>query len=467
MKKNTVWRRLLASCTLSLAGLGAAQAALPIEHWQQSSGAQIYLVRSPSIPMVDVQIDFDAGSRRDPSGQAGLAAAVASMAARGVLAADGMPALDENELGAAWADLGAALGVNASADSSSYSLRSLTEAALLDAAAQLAARQLAQPAYPEAVWRRQREQWIAALREADTRPATQAARAFRQALYPHHPYGVEVTAETLARIGVADLQAFHRRHILACRAKVSVVGALDRAQTDALVQTLLSRLPAHADCPSLPELPAVTPVPQELQRQLPFAAAQAQVLIGQIGIKRSDPDFLALLVGNYVLGGGDLVSRLMNELREKRGLTYGVSSSFSPALQEGPFVIRVQTRPDQAAQAVAVAREVLQRFVREGPTEAELQAAKAYLIGGFALRLDSNAKLLGNVANIAWNGLPLDYLDHWTQQVQALSTADIKAAFQRHLQPERMVTVVLGAQAANTPARTAVVLQPAPQEVAP
>jgi zinc protease len=182
-----------------------------------------------------------------------------------------------------------------------------------------------------------------------------------------------------------------------------------------------------------------------VNRSLAFESAQAHVLIGQPGYKRSDPDFFALTVGNYTLGGGGFVSRLTTEVREKRGLTYSVYSFFSPGLHAGAFTIGLQTRPDQAAQAVEVARSVLAKFVAEGPTDAELKAAKDNLAGGFALRIDSNAKLLDNVANIAWNNLPLDYLDTWTAQVEKITAADIRAAFSRKLQPERMVTVVLGA----------------------
>jgi zinc protease len=168
-------------------------------------------------------------------------------------------------------------------------------------------------------------------------------------------------------------------------------------------------------------------------------------MIGQPGYKRSDPDFFSLLVGNHILGGGGFTSRLTQEVREKRGLSYSVYSFFSPGLHAGQFAIGLQTRPDQAAQAVQVSREVLAQFVANGPTEAELQAAKDNLIGGFALRIDSNRKLLDNVANIAWVGLPLDYLTNWTQRVEKITAADIKAALQRKLQPEKMVTVVVGA----------------------
>jgi zinc protease len=170
------------------------------------------------------------------------------------------------------------------------------------------------------------------------------------------------------------------------------------------------------------------------------------VLIGQPGYPRRDPDHFALTLGNYVLGGGGFVSRLTEQVREKRGLAYSVYSGFSPGLAAGAFTIGFQTRPDQADEAVKVARSVLEKFVAEGPTAAELQAAKDNLIGGFPLLLDSNRKLVGNVANIAWNELPLDYLDTWTARMNAVTVADVKAAFQRKLQPDRMVTVMVGAK---------------------
>jgi zinc protease len=166
--------------------------------------------------------------------------------------------------------------------------------------------------------------------------------------------------------------------------------------------------------------------------------------MGQPGYKRADPDHFALYVGNYILGGGGFVSRLTNEVREQRGLSYSVYSYFAPGLDAGAFVIGLQTRPDQAAQALAIARQVLADFVAHGPTEAEVKAAQDNLINGFALLLDSNAKLLGNVANIAWNDLPLDYLDTWSEQVKRVSAADIKAAFARKIDPARLVTVVVG-----------------------
>ena len=420
-----------------------ALAAIPIQHWTHASGARVYLVASPSIPMLDVQINLDGGSRRDPPSQAGLAAAMASLMSAGVAEQPGLPALDENQLSEAWVDLGAQLGAQAGGDRFGVSLRTLTEPALLEGAVALAARQLAAPAWPDAVWERDRQRWLSAIKEADTQPGTHAGRAFSRAVYGDHPYGREVTAQTLAAITVNDMRAFFRRHAAACRAQISLVGAIDRATAERIADRLLAALSPNG-CEPLAEVPQVAALERSSEFRLPFAAAQAQVLIGQPGHRRNDPDFFALFVGNYILGGGGFVSRLTTEVREKRGLSYSVYSYFAPGLHAGAFQIGLTTRPDQADQAVAVAREVVQRFAAEGPTEAELSAAKEHLVNGFALRIDSNRKLLDNVANIAWNNLPLDYLETWTQRVEQVSVADVRRAFQRVLQPGRMVTVVVG-----------------------
>ena len=441
--KNIAARALLVSAG-AIFYSNAAWALLPIQHWTEPSGAKVYLVESPVIPMVDVQIDFDAGTRRDPAGQSGLATAVAAMASKGVKALGAEPALDENGLGEAWADLGASFEAVADNDALHYTLRSLTDPPLLDKAARLAARQMGEPSFPADVWPRDRARWSASLKESLTRPSTVAAHAFGAAVYGSHPYGTRTTEETLARINVADMQTFHTQHIAACRAKVSIVGAVSRAQAQALVATLLSRLPATTGCAPLPPVGEISALAAPVEQNIPFASAQAHVLIGQPGFQRRDPDFVALLVGNHILGGGGFVSRLTNEVREKRGLSYSVYSYFAAGLHAGAFTVGLQTRPDQAREAVKVSRDVIARFVAEGPTEAELRAAKDNLIGGFALRIDSNKKLLGNVANIAWNELPLDYLDQWTKKVEALTVADVRAAMARKLQPERMVTVVVG-----------------------
>ncbi|MBM3387210.1 MAG: insulinase family protein, partial [Betaproteobacteria bacterium] len=354
---------------LLLGGLSSAHAVLPIQHWQQPSGARVALVESRGIPMVDVQIDLDAGSRRDPADKPGLAAAGAGQLASGLRAQAGAGAyargLDENQLGEAWADLGASFTASASGDRLSFSLRSLSDADLLAQAAQLAARQMAHPAYPEAVWLRDREKMAAALRESLTRPGTVAQHRFAEAVYGGHPYGWRSTPTSLGRIGVADLRRWHAQALRPCRAVVSVVGDLTRVQADALVTRLLALWPQGdtGRCEPLPPVAEVPPLPAAQDLRLPFDSAQAHVLIGQPGHKRNDPDFMALLVGNHILGGGGFTSRLTAHVREQRGLSYSVYSHFSPALHAGAFTVSLQTRPDQAMQATAVTRQVLQDFV--------------------------------------------------------------------------------------------------------
>ena len=444
-------KAVLGTCFCAFFSAGAL-AALPIQKFQLANGAVVHLVESPAIAMLDVQIDFDGGSRRDPPNKVGLAGMTAALLEKGVVAKNGQPGWDENALGEAWADLGAQFGASAGSDRFSFVLRTLTEPDLLAKAVALAARQIAEPAFPDDVWQRDKQKVIAGIKESDTRPATLARRAYSQAVYGGHPYGHEFTEAGVANIATADMRAFYQATVVACRARVSLVGAVNRAQAEQIATAMLARLPQaspQAPCSSLPALPPVAevqPLAEAVQKTIAFDAAQAQVLMGQPGYKRSDPAFFPLLVGNYILGGGGFVSRLMTEVREKRGLTYGVYSNFAPGMHAGAFTVSLQTRPDQAKQALEVARQVVKDFVANGPLEAEVKAAKDNLTGGFALLIDSNRKLLGNISNIAWYDLPTNYLDTWTAQIDKVTAQDVKAAMAAKLQPEKMVTVILGAK---------------------
>ena len=163
-------------------------------------------------------------------------------------------------------------------------------------------------------------------------------------------------------------------------------------------------------------------------------------------MQRGDPDFFALTVGNYILGGGGFVSRLTKEVREKRGLAYSVYSYFSPMEQPGPYQAGLQTRKDQSNEALNVVRQTIAAYLKDGPTEAELKAAKDNLIGGFALRIDNNRKILDNIAVIGYYGMPLDYLDTWTDKVAKVSVAEIRVAFNSKLAIDKLITVVVAGQ---------------------
>lgn len=419
-----------------------AHAVLPIQHWTAASGARVYFVPSPSIPMLDISVDLDAGSRYEPSAKAGLASMTVGLLDKGVTAYDGAPARSEGVLADALADIGAQLGGSASGDRASVRLRTLSSAAERDAAVGLMAQLLSVPSYPDAIIEREKERLTAAIRESETRPGAIAGKAFGAATYQGHPYGFTPTVDSVQSVKRDDLVAFQQRYYAASRAVVTLIGAIDRSQAERIADQLTRGLPKGA-APA--EVPAVRPLSQAREIRIPHPAQQAHVLVGQPGIARDNPDFFPILVGNYIFGGGGFTSRLTTEVREKRGLTYGVSSYFSPAKQPGPFQISVQTKKEQAGEALRVVRNELARFVESGPTAAELKAAKSNLVNGFPLRLDSNRKLLDNVANIAWYGLPLDYLDTWTKRVEAVTASQVREAFHRALQPDRMVTVIVGA----------------------
>ena len=183
---------------------------------------------------------------------------------------------------------------------------------------------------------------------------------------------------------------------------------------------------------------------QALEKRIAHPASQSHLLLGYPGIKRGDPDLFPLYVGNYILGGGGFVSRLTEEVREKRGLVYSVYSYFMPMAEAGPFQVGLQTKKDQAEDALKLVRETLGKFIQNGVTEAELKAAKANIIGGFPMRIDSNGKILDYLAVIGFYKLPLNYLDEYNSNVEKVTVAQIKDAFSRRLKPENFVTVIVG-----------------------
>jgi zinc protease len=427
----------------------AAHAALPIEHAQVKDGVEVFWIESHALPMVDIQIDFDAGSWHDPQQKSGLASSTALMLSKGVRAKGSVQALDENQLGQAWAELGAGFAASAGQDRMSITLRSLVKPELLSKAVMLAAQEIALPSFNPTIWSRERSAFISAIKEGETKPATVAGKLFQSHVMGSHPYGAIHTEKSVAAIEVKDLMEFHRNYFNPCRAKVSLVGDVDANRAIEIATQLMSLLPAPKRCADDSErkglaLSPVKPLAAAEDLRVPFKSAQAHVLMGQPGVARSDERYFALLVGNYILGGGGFVSRLTDQVREKRGLSYSVYSYFSPQVQAGPFTVGLQTRADQANQAIDVVHQVVNEFLKDGPTPQELKAAKDNLIGGFALRIDSNKKLLDNVANIAWNHLPLDYLQTWTEQVDRVSLTDINQAFRSVLTPEHWVTVVVG-----------------------
>lgn len=421
-----------------------ALAILPIEHWQTASGARVFFVANRSLPMLDVSVDFPAGSAYDTAEKSGVAAMTHGLLRLG---ADG---LGEDDIARRFADVGAVIGGHFDSDRAGLSLRTLSDAQRRNPALELFARILRAPEFPETVLDREKVRQIGALKEADLKPDTRAGRTFYRLVYRDHPYALRSVGEvdTVGRMTRSDLVAFYQRHYVADRAVIAIMGDVSRKEAEGIAEQVTGGL--RRSNGAAPALPGVAPLEGAVSQVVAHPAAQSHILIGAPGISRDDPDYFPLFVGNYILGGGGFVSRINDEVRQKRGLAYSAYSYFSPLLARGPFVIGMQTRRDQADEALAVVRKTLRDFVSNGPTEQELLAARQNIVGGFPMRIDSNRKIHEYLAVIGFYGLPISYLEDFVGNIERVTVAGIKAAFARHVDPERLVTVVVGADQDRT-----------------
>ena len=423
-----------------------ANAILPIEKLDAYKGAKAYLVQTKALPMVDIEVSIDAGNRYDPVGKSGLADMTAGLMNYGASGDNGV--LTEAQIADEIADLGANIGLSVGGERAIMRIRSLSRKDLRDRAVKLAAAMLSAPTYEPKIVEREKQRTITSLQEAETKPEYVLERHFKKSVYGDYPLADSPSVKSVAAVKTSDLKQFHQQFYRGDRMIVSIVGDVDRAEANEIVQVLLKQIPQSGQpIAKLPELQR-SPVEPLAQReiQIPFDSQQAHIAMGMTAVARSNPDYFPLLVGNYVLGGGGFVSRLMSEVREQRGLAYSVFSYFAPGKDNGIFQAGLQTKNDQALQALEVMSSTIAQFIADGPTSSELVAAKANLVNGYPLRIDNNRKLLDNVSSIAWNDLPLDTMDIWTKQVEAVTLEQVKAAFQKYLAMDRMKIIVLGAK---------------------
>ena len=432
------YAKLIAAAALLLSSIPVALATPHIQHWQAASGARVLFVEDHDLPMLDVAVDFAAGSgfgTAENSGVAGLTNSLLSL---------GVEGMGEDEVARTMADIGAQMGGRFEPDRAGMTLRTLSSAAERNQALDVLARVLQHPLFPDAVLVREKARLIAGLKEAETKPESIADKAFSRAVFGTHPYSLRASGEldTVEKIQRADLETYYRAHYSAKGAVVAIMGDVTRAEAEAIAQKLTAQLPPGGASAIVP------PVEMQIkasEQRIAHPATQSHILLGVPGMARSDPDYFPLYVGNYILGGGGFVSRLVNEVREKRGLAYSVYSYFMPMQQPGAFQLGLQTKKEQAEQALQLVRTTLRDYVAKGPTDKELKAAKQNIIGGFPLRIDSNRKILDYLSVIGFYGLPLTYLDDFTAKVDKVTVAQIRDAFKRHVNPDAMATVIVGA----------------------
>lgn len=424
---------------LGWTGLSQAATALEIQTWEIDNGARVLFYPTANLPMVDAQVIFDAGSARDGehSGVAQLTAA---------LLFEGAGELSGQEIANVLDGFGAEFTAGATLEKTTVRLRSLSDPERLGPAAALVAKVIQDPDFAPAAFERQKQRQLLSIRAKEQSPSALATDALRAASFGDHPYGRPGTGTTLSVNGLTRtaVQDFHRRHYTAANAWVVLVGDLKREEAEDLAGKLVGGLPVGVRMSPLPPPPHL-----EGSRvvRVPFPSEQATVQMAYNGVYRQDPDYYPLYVGNHILGGSGFASRLMTNLREQRGLAYSVSSRLVPLRSGGLLVMGIQTRHDQADQAVALMQADLIQFIEAGPTEAELADHQANIIGGFPLRLDSNAKIAESISDLAVMGLPADYFDRYTAKIAALDPEAVQRAFTARINPAAYVIVIVGPEA--------------------
>ncbi|MBA1188317.1 insulinase family protein [Pseudomonas entomophila] len=425
-----------------LDGKAPARRTFDIQSWKTQEGARVLFVEARELPMFNLQVTFAAGSSQD-----GDTPGVATLT--NAMLNEGVPGKDVTAIAQGFEGLGAEFGNGAYRDMAIVSLRSLSAADKREPALALFAQVVGQPTFPQDSLARIKNQILAGFEYEKQSPEKIASKALFSHLYASHPYAhpSDGTPESVPPITLEQLRAFHAKAYAAGNAVIAIVGDLDRQQAEQVAARVSSSLPKG---PALPA-PAMPSEPKAGMTHLDFPSKQTHLMLAELGIDRADPDWPALSLGNQILGGGSFGTRLMSEVREKRGLTYGVYSMFSPMQVRGPFMINLQTRAELSEGTLGLVRDILTTYLKDGPTQQELDAAKRELAGSFPLSNASNASVVGQLGVIGFYNLPLTWLEDFMQQSQALTVAQVRDAMRRHLSAEKLVIVTVGPKVPQKP----------------
>ncbi|MCB2250518.1 insulinase family protein [Pseudomonas chlororaphis] len=418
-----------------LDGKAPSHRSLDIKTWSTAEGAKVLFVEAHELPMFDLRLTFAAGSSQDGD-TPGLAQLTNAMLNEGVAGKD-VGAIAEGFEG-----LGADFGNGAYKDMAILSLRSLSAPDKRTPALQLFSEVIGKPTFPADSLARIKNQMLAGFEYQKQSPGKLASLELMRRLYGTHPYAhsADGTAQSVPSISLAQLRAFHAKAYTAGNVVIALVGDLSRSEAEAIAAQVSAALPKG---PALAKIPQPTEPPASIGH-IEYPSSQTTLLLAQLGIDRDDPDYAALALGNQILGGGGFGTRLMSEVREKRGLTYGVSSGFSPMQVRGPFMINLQTRAEMSQGTLKLVQDVLADYLKTGPTQKELDDAKRELAGSFPLSTASNADIVGQLGAIGFYNLPLSYLEDFMQRSQSLSVEQVREALNKHLSTDKMVIVTAG-----------------------
>lgn len=427
----------LIACYVCVLPVSAQQKSIvPIQKWTTSTGTQVLYVYERELPIIDIQVVFDAGSARD-NDKPGLAKITNDALNAG--------AKDKNadQVAAAFDDVGAQYSSAVSRDMAVVGLRSLADPKFFQPAFSIYTDVLGSPTFPKDEFLRIQKQSLNTLNQQEESPASIAAKAFYNAVYDDAPYGHPISGNipSVTKFTVSDLQNFYKNYYTSKNAIITIVGDIDQSKAKTLAEALSSRLNSGSTIAKVAQNQTLT---QKPFTHIAYPSSQTHVMIGQAGITRNDPAYFTVMVGNYILGGASLTSRLFDEVREKRGLAYNVRSQFSALKDKGPFFIELQTRNSEAKNAIKVVNDTLTNFVTQGPSSSETEVAKKNLTQGFILRLASNTSIISQLINIGYYKLPLDYLDTYQANIGKVSDVQVKEVFQRLINPSKLITVTVG-----------------------
>ncbi|WP_416427366.1 pitrilysin family protein [Pseudomonas sp. App30] len=425
-----------------LDGKAPSHRLMDIQTWRTAAGSKVMFVEAHQLPMFDLRLTFAAGSSQDQK-TPGIGLLTNAMLNEGV-AGKNVEAIAQGFEG-----LGADFANGAYRDMAIASLRSLSAPDKREPALKLFAEVVGKPTFPADSMARIKNQLLASFQYQKQSPGKLAGNELFSRLYGDHPYAhpSDGDAKSINAINAQQLRAFHNRAYAAGNTVIALVGDLSREEAEKIAEQVSSALPKGPALALMPEPQAPKPGLTHLE----FPSKQTTMLLAELGITRDDPDYAALSMGNQILGGGTFGTRLMSEVREKRGLTYGIYSGFTPMQARGPFSISLQTRAELSEATLKLVQDILRDYLKTGPTQQELDAAKRELAGSFPLSTASNSSIVGQLGAIGFYNLPLSFLEDFMQQSQDLTIEQVKAAMNRHLDADKLVIVTAGPTVAQKP----------------
>jgi len=422
-----------------IAAYTAPAAALEIKRSVLSNGAVLLVSEQHQLPMVTMSIAFDAGTRRDPEGKAGLASLTASSLTLGTRDLSGTQFNQKVDF------MGSSIGVGAGPDYANANSTSLKK--YEDDTLSLLAATLTQPALSDSEITRKRDERVAAIKAEEEQPDYVAGVTFQKALYGNTPYGhpAQGTAESVAKLTPQDVRDFYGSHYKIGSAVISVVGDVKTEEVKGKLEKAFDALKGTVTPQAEPPAPSVPPGihPTLVDRSV----VQATIILGSGGVARSNPDYYRLQVMNYILGGGGFASHLMKIVRSKNGLAYGISSGFDARKFAGSFAVDTQTKNQSANEALQLIIEQLRDMQEHPVSDAELASAKKYLIGSFPLKLDHQSSIASFSLQVELYGLGLDYIERYPKLIGAVTKEDVQRVAQKYLHPDALILVAVANQA--------------------